>query len=142
MHEPDVAHNLLVDLGYEVKDVRLKPLISALCSLILLILVSCLFCLYFYLWTSPKYPTEANAPKWITERRLPPNPQVQAYPKDEITLFYKAQDPATSVLEKAKADAAAEGIAGMTGGATPEVFKSDFPGSGKFAGAAEGTTGH
>ena len=29
MHEPDVASDLLADLGYETRDLRMKPMIAA-----------------------------------------------------------------------------------------------------------------
>lgn len=142
MHEPDVASDLLADMGYETRDVRLQPLIVALAGLAMLIMVSSLFCLWFYRFTSPKFVEEQALPKWITQRRLPPNPQVQAYPKDEIKVFYQAQDPKLAALEKAKADAVAEGIAGVTGGTEKEAFSADFPGSGKFGPKAAGEAEH
>lgn len=142
MHEPDATHDLLAELGYETRDIRLKPLITALCGLVLLILVSCLFCMLFYRFTSPKYREEQTLPKWVTERRLPPNPQLQSFPKDELRVYYSALDPKVQALEKAKADMTAEGIAGLTGGSQPESFHDNYPGSGKFGAPSHGEAGH
>lgn len=135
MHEPNTGQDLLTELGYEATDVRLRPIMGALAGLAALIIVSIFGILWFYDFTSPRYAMDKGKPRWETERKLPPHPQVQALPKEEMSLFLKAQEPALAVIEKAKADMASRGIAGVTGGAAHEGFSDDYPGSGRFGGA-------
>ncbi len=128
MHEPQGGHDVLADLGYESKDVKLPPLVGALGGLAALIVVSIFGILWFYDFTSPRYEQDKGKPRWETERKLPPNPQVQADPKKEMVLYYKAEAAYLKSLEAAKKAAAGGGES--THGASHG--SNSYPGSGDY----------
>ena len=134
MHESH-GQDVLADLGYENKDVKLGPLVGALGGLVALIVVSIFGILWFYDFTSPRYAMDKGKPRWETERKLPPNPQVQADPKEEMVLYYKAEAPYLASLESAKR--AASGAKSESGHAAVGHSEDSYPGSGDYAGSGK-----
>jgi len=133
MHESH-GQDVLAELGYENKDVKLGPLVGALGGLVALIVVSIFGILWFYDFTSPRYAMDKGKPRWETERKLPPNPQVQADPKKEMVLYYKAEAPYLASLESAKR--AASGSTSESAHAVVGHSAGSYPGSGDYAGSA------
>jgi hypothetical protein len=143
MHDSGASQGARVELGYEHRDIQLKPLAFALFGLIGLIVVSILGILWFYDFTSPRYAQDKGKPRWETERKLPPHPQLQSFPKDEMSMYLKAEDAYAGSLAKAKASAAAKGISGVTDAdVAPVAEKHSFPGSGDFGKAESEGSGH
>ncbi|MFM7323032.1 MAG: hypothetical protein ACKO5K_16150 [Armatimonadota bacterium] len=128
MHDSHGGQDVLADLGYENKDVKLAPLMGALGGLVALIVVSIFGILWFYDFTSPRYEMDKGKPRWETERKLPPHPQIQADPKEEMVLYYKAEAPYVKSLEAAKRAAAGSGSEAHS---TSHEGKS-YPGSGDY----------
>lgn len=136
MHDSGSSSNPLVELGYEHRDVQLRPLVIALLGLVGLIVVSILGILWFYDFTAPRYAQDKGKPRWETERKLPPHPQLQSFPKDEMSMYLKAEDPYRASLSKAVADSAAKGISGIDDSdVAPAMESKGYPGSGDFDGS-------
>lgn len=141
MHDHGSSQGSLVELGYEHRDIQLKPLAMALFGLIALIVVSILGILWFYDFTSPRYAQDKGKPRWETERKLPPHPQLQSFPKDEMAMYLKAEGAYGASLSSAKVKAAAAGISGVTDAdVSPSETKKGFPGSGDFVNKESGSS--
>jgi len=133
MHDSGSSQGTFVELGYEHRDIQLKPIAGALFALIALIVVSILGILWFYDFTSPRYAQDKGKPRWETERKLPPHPQVQSFPKDEMAMYLKAEAGYAASLSSAKEKAASSGISGVKDAdVAPAPESKGFPGSGDF----------
>jgi len=92
--------------------------------------------MWFYDFTSPRYTQDIGKPRWETEHKVPPHPQLQVYPKEEMSLYIKAEDPYRASVEKSKAAMASRGISGIADSSASsghDAGTPDFPGSGNFA---------
>jgi hypothetical protein len=73
--------------GYESEDLVLSPIIKWVTFLLLFVGISSLATWYIYLFLLPKANTVGATNRFSLERRLPPEPRVQALPKTEMKDF-------------------------------------------------------
>jgi hypothetical protein len=133
----DTNKNLLAELGYETRDIDISKVMVGIIALFAFVAFACGSMIVLYRWMAPPY-KEYERPAFAAKRKLPPLPQLQTRPKEEMRYYHEATDRAveTSALEKAKEEMAAAGISGVTGSrAEKEV---SYPGSGRYISAGEG----
>ena len=129
----DSNKNLLADLGYETRDIDIGKTMIGIFALFVFVIVTSGATIVLYRWLEPPY-KEYQRPAFAAKRKLPPLPQIQHKPKDEMRYYHEAADKAVSAsaIEQAKEQMAAAGISGVTAGKEREEGKS-YPGSGDYA---------
>jgi hypothetical protein len=124
-----VSPNLLAQMGYETRDVILRPLVVALGGLLALIVATLIFMFFLYQFFIPDWAKVGKPGLPSTARRLPPNPQLQADPKRDMVIFREAEDavhtgtvadttgakPTMKIEDAIETMATQTGIAGVTG---------------------------
>jgi hypothetical protein len=135
--DTDTNKNLLAELGYETRDIDIGKTLIGIGALFVFVAVTCGVSVAFYRWLEPPY-KEYERPAFAAKRKLPPLPQIQAKPKEEIRYYHEANDRVVeaSAIEQAKEQMAASGISGVTVGKEREEGKS-YPGSGDYAPVGE-----
>lgn len=133
----DTNKNLLADLGYETRDIDIRKTLIGVMALFVFVAASLFAMFILYRAFEPPYKEYAR-PEFASKRKLPPLPQVQAHPKDEIRFYHEAVDKEMSsgAIERAKEEMATAGISGVTTDKPREEGKS-YPGSGDYAPAGE-----
>ena len=126
MRKSAEAPNLLAELGYETTDVSVRGVMIGLVALFAFVLLSCGVTIGLYKIFEPEYVHERDKPAFAAARQLPPAPQLQTRPRQELTAYHEATDAAIgNSIQKAKDAAVAAGIAGVresgaaTGGVRP-----------------------
>lgn len=133
----DTNKNLLADLGYETRDIDIGKTLIGILALFVFVAASLFATFILYRAFEPPY-KEYNRPEFASKRKLPPLPQIQAHPKNEIRFYHEAVDKemSTGAIERAKEEMAAAGISGVTTDTPKEEGKS-YPGSGDYKSAGE-----
>jgi hypothetical protein len=148
-----VSPNLLAQMGYETRDVLLRPVIVALVTLFFFIFLTLGATAVIYSIFIPNWAKLGRPAAPPAARRLPPHPQLQAEPKHDMALFRRAEDrllngteadstgaKQTMTIDQAMDTIATQrGIAGVTGTTVTERGNSG-PGQGHNASAAPQTT--
>jgi hypothetical protein len=129
--------NLLAELGYETRDIDIGKSLVGVVGLFVFVAVACGATIILFNFLKPPY-KEYERPAFAAKRKLPPLPQIQHWPKEDMRYFQNATDEAVeaSAIEKAKEEMIASGISGVKSGRTSEAPKS-YPGSGVFTSARE-----
>jgi hypothetical protein len=124
-----VSPNLLAQMGYETRDVILRPLVMSLLALLVFIVVSLVSMFFLYQAFIPNWAKVGQPVTPPAARRLPPHPQIQAEPKQDMAIFRIAEDGVVSgnapdstgarqtmrIEEAIDVMATQRGIAGITG---------------------------
>ncbi len=129
--------NLLAELGYETRDIDIGKSLIGILGLFVFVAVSCAASVVLFNFLKPPY-KEYQRPAFAARRKLPPLPQIQHWPKEEMRYYQEATDEAVeaSSIEKAKEEMIATGISGVKSGHETDEKKS-YPGSGVFTPAGE-----
>lgn len=142
MHGNNINEGTIKELGYEHRDVNLVAIVRWMMIFAAFVVVSILTIQFLaYPFFTPDWKKlEREVPSFVTQKRVPPYPQVQGDPKLDMEVFKAAEEPLHASLEKAKETLAARGIAGMTGGVAKKEGHS-FPGSGDYEGVTKSSGG-
>ena len=87
MHGHDTPVVIPDPRGYESEDVILAPVIKWVAYLLIFVTVSAFVTWFIYLYMLPKQNYVGATNRFSFERRLPPEPRVQALPKTEMKDF-------------------------------------------------------
>jgi hypothetical protein len=124
-----VSPNLLAQMGYETRDVALRPIMLSIVTLFVFIFLTLLVSAGIYQIFIPNWAKLGRPVAPPAARRLPPHPQIQAEPKHDMALFRRAEDrllrgdeadstgaKQTMTIDQAMDTIATQrGIAGVTG---------------------------
>jgi hypothetical protein len=129
--ETGTDKNLLAELGYETRDIDIGKSLIGIVGLFAFVAVACGASVVLFNFLKPPY-KEYQRPAFAAKRKLPPLPQIQRWPREEIRYYQEATDHAveSSAIEKAKEEMIATGISGVT--ASRAEGEKSFPGSGKY----------
>jgi hypothetical protein len=130
--ESSTDKNLLAELGYETRDIDIGKSLVGVVGLFVFVAVACGATIVLFNFLKPPY-TEYERPAFAAKRKLPPLPQIQHWPKEEMRYYQQATDESVeaSSIEKAKEEMIASGISGVKSSRASEGPKS-YPGSGKY----------
>jgi hypothetical protein len=95
--------NLLAQMGYETRDIILRPIMTGIASLFVFIALTLVVSVGIYQFFIPDFAKLGRPPEVSNARRLPPHPQIQAEPKRDMEIFRQAEDAVLS-LEAPDAD--------------------------------------
>lgn len=139
-----LQEDLLAGLGYEPRDIALSTILRWVAFLFVFIFATLILSLGIYRFFVPAATEIGKSSPLLYQRTLPPNPQLQAYPKRDMMVWRQAEDaliagktkdPATGrpVMNVNEAiDRLAErGIAGIKGTKVRERGPG-YPGSGLY----------
>lgn len=87
MHGHDTPVVIPDPKGYESSDLILAPIIKWVTNLLLFVGISSLATWFIYLYLLPKQNSVGATNRFSFERRLPPEPRLQAAPKTEMKDF-------------------------------------------------------
>src|SRR5580692_6324233 len=77
--------------GYETQDANPRGVYGFLVSLSLMIVFTLLLCWGLFRYFSIRYAPAKPASPFAETRQLPPNPQLQVYPQEDLSKFQEQQ---------------------------------------------------